>query len=68
MRKIIAMLIVCGFLIIYAAGAATLGGLLVDQPRWIQLIYFAVAGVIWAFPLKPVMDWMKAGPQPEDKN
>jgi membrane protein implicated in regulation of membrane protease activity len=53
----------CGGLLLYiglyAVGAATLGALLAPAlPAWAELIYYAVAGVIWIFPLKPLFGWM----------
>ncbi len=61
MRKFIAMLAIVGFLVGYIALAATIGSMLVDAPRWVQLIYFVIAGILWAFPLKPIMDWSGRG-------
>lgn len=58
MHKFIAMLIIIAFLAAYIGVAATVGSMLVDAPRWVQLIYFAVAGIAWAFPLKPLFDWL----------
>jgi predicted membrane channel-forming protein YqfA (hemolysin III family) len=66
MRKPIAMLIVCLFMAGYAALAATIGTMLVEKSRILQLLFFAVAGVLWVFPLKPLMDWMKAGDKKAD--
>ena len=61
MRKFIAMLVILTFLALYAAIAATIGGKLVNLPTWLQLIYYAIAGVIWAFPLKPLFNWINKG-------
>lgn len=47
------------YIALYAAGAATLGGMLTHAwPTWAQLAYYAIAGVIWILPLKPVFGWM----------
>jgi hypothetical protein len=53
----------CGGLLVYlgayAAGAATLGTLIAPAlPAWGGLAYYAVAGVIWILPLKPLFGWM----------
>ena len=43
----------------YAALAATLGAALLPVlPAWAELVFYAVAGVIWIFPLKPMFGWM----------
>ncbi|MGH6949993.1 MAG: DUF2842 domain-containing protein [Vitreimonas sp.] len=47
------------YMFLYAAAAATLGAwLLPALPFWAELAYYAVAGVIWIFPLKPLFAWM----------
>jgi hypothetical protein len=47
------------YLALYAAGAATLGTALAPAlPAWGELVYYAVAGVIWILPLKPLFGWM----------
>lgn len=66
MRSFFGMLGITIYIGLYAAMAATLGGLLVNMPKWIQLIYFAIAGVAWVLPLKPIMNWMKAEQKPND--
>jgi hypothetical protein len=46
-------------MLLYAAAAATLGAwLLPALPFWAELAYYAVAGVIWIAPLKPLFAWM----------
>ncbi|MFC6199871.1 DUF2842 domain-containing protein [Ponticaulis profundi] len=63
MRKFLAMLAVCIIIAVYAAIAATIGGKLVGLPRWLQIVYYAIAGVLWVLPLKPLMSWMNKAPQ-----
>jgi hypothetical protein len=47
------------YLALYAAAAATLGAYLLPiLPVWAALLFYAIAGVIWIFPLKPLMAWM----------
>jgi hypothetical protein len=47
------------YIALYAAAAATLGGLLTTTwPAWGQLAFYAIAGVIWVLPLKPLFGWM----------
>ena len=47
----------------WVIGAATLGTMLATGPKWAQLIFFVVAGIGWAFPLKPLFGWMNTGPE-----
>lgn len=61
-RKAVGCFALLAYLAVYAAFAATLGGWLATfLPWWAQLIYFAVAGVIWVFPLKPLFGWTNRG-------
>ncbi len=60
MRKAVAMAITLVFLAAYAILAATIGSWITDWPGVLQLGYYVVAGLAWAFPLKPLMDWMNA--------
>lgn len=58
-RKAVGCAGLLAYMAIYAAAAATLGAwLLPSLPFWAELAYYAVAGVIWIFPLKPLFAWM----------
>lgn len=30
-------------------------------PRWLHVIYYVVAGIVWILPLKPLLRWMETG-------
>jgi hypothetical protein len=58
-RKALGCFALLAYLIVYALLAASLGvALLPLIPVWAQLLYYAVAGVVWIFPLKPLFAWM----------
>jgi hypothetical protein len=58
-RKAVGCFALLAYLAVYAALAATLGALLLPVlPAWAELIFFAVAGIVWIFPLKPLFAWM----------
>lgn len=58
-RKAVGCFAFLAYLAIYALLAASLGvALFPIIPAWAQLIYYAIAGIIWIFPLKPLFDWM----------
>lgn len=62
-RTALGCFVLLAYLALYAAGAATLGALvLAHAPNWAALIYFLVAGVIWAAPLKALIAWMSRAP------
>ncbi|GAM99461.1 hypothetical protein U91I_03114 [alpha proteobacterium U9-1i] len=58
-RKALGCFVLLTYLALYAAGAATLGAMLLPTlPAWAELVFYAVAGVIWIFPLRPLFKWM----------
>ena len=59
-RKFIGALVIVGFLVFYAWAAIMIGEML-PQTLWVQAVYFIVAGLAWAFPLKPLFGWMNRG-------
>ena len=59
-RKALGCAVLLAYLAGYAVIAASLGVALHPVlPAWGELLFYAVAGVIWIFPLKPLFDWMK---------
>jgi hypothetical protein len=61
-RKALGCFALLAYIAIYAILAASLGVALVPVlPVWAQLIFYAIAGVIWIFPLKPLFAWMNRG-------
>jgi hypothetical protein len=58
-RKAIGCFVLLGYLAAYAVLAASLGAALaLSLPPGAQLLYYAIAGVVWIFPLKPLFAWM----------
>jgi hypothetical protein len=58
-RKAVGCFAFLAYLTIYALLAASLGvALFPILPTWAQLIYYAIAGIVWIFPLKPLFGWM----------
>lgn len=55
-RRLIACAAILVFLVFWIWAAASIGGLLPRQP-WIQLVYYAVAGMGWGLPILPVISW-----------
>jgi hypothetical protein len=59
LRKAFGCFALLSYLSLYAAAATMLGGyVLTHAPSWAWLIYFAVAGVVWVAPLKPLFTWI----------
>lgn len=58
-KKAIGCAALLTYMALYAAAAAALGAALIPHlPAWGELAYYAVAGVIWIAPLKPLFVWM----------
>jgi membrane protein implicated in regulation of membrane protease activity len=61
-RKALGCFVLLAYIAVYALLAASLGVALVPLiPTWAQLIYYAIAGIVWIFPLKPLFAWMNRG-------
>jgi hypothetical protein len=58
-RKAVGCFALLAYLAVYALFAAGLGVALAPMlPTWAELIYYAIAGMVWIFPLKPLFAWM----------
>ena len=61
-RKAFGCFILLAYIAIYCLLAASLGvALLPLIPTWAQLIFYAIAGIVWIFPLKPLFAWINRG-------
>ncbi|RZO68398.1 MAG: DUF2842 domain-containing protein [Parvularculaceae bacterium] len=67
LKKLVGLLIWLPYVFIYLFAAAAIGDHV--PPHWaLKLLYFALAGVIWVFPLKYLMNWMNAAPKVQTKS
>ena len=58
-RKAIGCFGLLAYLTLYALAAASVGVMLAPElPTWAELIYYAIAGIVWIFPLRPLFRWM----------
>lgn len=61
-RKALGCFVLLAYIAIYTVLAASLGVAFVPLiPTWAQLVFYAVAGVVWIFPLKPLFAWINRG-------
>lgn len=61
-RKALGCFVLLAYLALYSLLAASLGVALLSLiPTWAQLIFYAAAGIIWIFPLKPLFAWINRG-------
>jgi uncharacterized membrane protein len=64
-RRAIGMTATLVVMCVYSFFAVSVGGLFAEKPVWIQMSYFAIAGMAWVIPLYPVYKWMR-GLSPEE--
>ena len=51
------LLLIAGWAVLVVSAAP----LIASAPRWVHVIYYLVAGVVWILPLKPLLRWMETG-------
>jgi predicted membrane channel-forming protein YqfA (hemolysin III family) len=51
------LLLIAGWAVLVASAAV----LIEDAPKWVHVIYYVVAGIVWILPLKPLLQWMETG-------
>jgi hypothetical protein len=57
LRKLIGLVAILAFLVLYMGAVAQIAGHLPDHGPW-QLIFFVLAGVLWGVPILPLISWM----------
>ncbi|MDX2233875.1 MAG: DUF2842 domain-containing protein [Hyphomonadaceae bacterium] len=58
-RRAIGAFTIVAWLVAWVAAAAYVGDSIADAHPLVHLAFYAVAGVAWVIPLKPVFTWMK---------
>jgi len=51
------LLLIAGWTVLVVSVAPLLDSL----PRWVLVIYYVGAGLVWIMPLKPLLRWMETG-------
>lgn len=49
------------YIVLWAILVASLASWVGKWPILAQAIFYLVAGIVWIFPLKPVLKWMETG-------
>jgi Protein of unknown function (DUF2842) len=60
-RQPAGIFLILGWIILWCVGVASVGALIVDAPWYAQAPFYIVAGIVWIFPLKPLLRWMETG-------
>jgi hypothetical protein len=63
LKRLIGTIVILLFVLLYALTASLAGDVIVrHQPLWLQLIYFAIAGLLWILPVGALISWMYRKP------
>jgi hypothetical protein len=60
-RQPAGILLILLWITAWCVGVASVGALIVGAPWWAQTPFYVVAGIVWIFPLKPLLRWMETG-------
>ncbi len=60
-RKPAGMFIILGVITLWAVIVASFSGTIGQWPGIVQTIVYIVAGIVWIFPMRPVLVWMETG-------
>lgn len=58
LRRAAGAALIIVWLVVWVAGAAVLADQIAGTAWYVQLAFYATAGVAWAFPLRPLFKWM----------
>jgi hypothetical protein len=51
------LLLITGWAVLIVSAAPLLDAL----PRWVQIFYYVLGGLVWIAPLRPLLRWMETG-------
>ena len=51
------LLLIAGWAVVVASAAPLLDA----APRWVHILYYLAAGIVWVLPLRPLLRWMETG-------
>ena len=60
-RKPAGIFLILALIAAWAAIVASLSGTVGEWAILAQAVFYVVAGIIWIFPLKPLLRWMETG-------
>jgi len=60
-RKPVGTLGILAYMAVWAVCVASLSEYVGAWPVLVQAVFYLIAGIIWIFPLKPVLKWMETG-------
>lgn len=67
-RKPFGIFVILSYILLVAIIVAQLTDFIFSLPFFVQMLIFVFAGIIWIYPLKPLMIWMETGKWRAPKN
>ncbi|OJY67066.1 MAG: hypothetical protein BGP16_17855 [Sphingobium sp. 66-54] len=60
-RKPAGMFAILAIIAVWAVIVASFAPVIAGWPRVVQMIVYIVAGIVWIFPTRPLLQWMETG-------
>lgn len=60
-RPTAGIFMILGVIVLWAALVASLSETVTRWPWGVQALFYTVAGIVWIFPLKPILRWSETG-------
>ena len=60
-RKLAGIVMIVALIVVWAVLVASFSGVVGQWPILVQALFYLVAGIVWIFPLKPLLRWMETG-------
>ena len=60
-RKLLGIALILAIIVLWAAFVASLAPFVGRWPVLVQASYYLIVGVVWIFPLKPLVRWIQTG-------
>ena len=60
-RKPVGMLLILALITVWAVIVGSCSGFIGQWPMPAQILVYVIAGIVWIFPLKPLLAWMEMG-------
>lgn len=60
-RNGVGIILILLFILFWALGVLLLSPLVRQLPFLLEMLFYAVAGICWIFPVRPMLIWMETG-------
>lgn len=65
-KKIVASLILLGFMVCWIIMVGSVAPMVSTWPKWAMMLFYVLAGIGWIIPFKPIFAWMNRGAPPQE--